>query len=154
MPAIGGLSQRISTRGSAEALWSPQWSSDGAELAHIRREDQGTFIDIVSLRTRESRHLRIPGDAGNRLDLSWSSDGRFFAYVRAPNRNDGASRLWVLRAADAKAFAVTDGAETTFAWTADTKINGTLTPGARVTIRYTTLPDGQNLAHQISVSRS
>jgi hypothetical protein len=50
--------------------------------------------------------------------------------------------------------AVTDGAETTFAWTADTKINGTLAPGARVTIRYTTLPDGQNLAHQISVSRS
>lgn len=50
--------------------------------------------------------------------------------------------------------AVTDGAETAFAWTADTKINGTLAPGARVTIRYTTLPDGQNLAHQISVSRS
>ncbi|HMA17610.1 MAG TPA: DUF5666 domain-containing protein [Thermoanaerobaculia bacterium] len=50
--------------------------------------------------------------------------------------------------------AVTDGPETTFAWTADTKINGTLTPGAKVTIRYTTLPDGQNLAHQISVARS
>lgn len=50
--------------------------------------------------------------------------------------------------------AVTDGAETTFAWTADTKINGTLAPGARVTVRYTTLPDGQNLAHQISVARS
>jgi uncharacterized protein DUF5666 len=51
-------------------------------------------------------------------------------------------------------IAVTDGAETTFAWTADTKINGTLSPGARVTIRYTVLPDGQNLAHQISVARS
>ena len=50
--------------------------------------------------------------------------------------------------------AVTDGADTTFAWTADTKINGTLSPGARVTIRYTVLPDGQNLAHQISVARS
>jgi uncharacterized protein DUF5666 len=50
--------------------------------------------------------------------------------------------------------AVTDGPETTFAWSADTKINGTLAPGARVTIRYTTLPDGQNLAHQISVARS
>ncbi|HEY6067025.1 MAG TPA: DUF5666 domain-containing protein [Thermoanaerobaculia bacterium] len=50
--------------------------------------------------------------------------------------------------------AVTDGAETTFNWTAETKINGTLAPGAKVTIRYTTLPDGQNLAHQISVSRS
>jgi len=50
--------------------------------------------------------------------------------------------------------AVTDGAETTFVWTADTKINGTLAPGAKVTVRYTTLPEGQNLAHQISVSRS
>jgi uncharacterized protein (DUF2141 family) len=50
--------------------------------------------------------------------------------------------------------AVTDGPETTFTWSADTKINGTLAPGARVTVRYTTLPDGQNLAHQISVARS
>lgn len=50
--------------------------------------------------------------------------------------------------------AVTDGPETRFVWTADTKINGTLAPGAKVTIRYTTLPDGQHLAHQISVARS
>jgi hypothetical protein len=50
--------------------------------------------------------------------------------------------------------AVTEGTETRFVWTADTKINGTLSPGAKVTIRYTTLPDGQNLAHQISVARS
>jgi hypothetical protein len=55
MPAIGGLSLRISTRGSAEGLQSPQWSSDGAELAYLRREGEGTFIDIVSLSTRESR---------------------------------------------------------------------------------------------------
>ncbi len=49
---------------------------------------------------------------------------------------------------------VAEGPETTFVWTADTKINGTLAPGAKVTIRYTTLPDGQNLANQISVARS
>ena len=49
---------------------------------------------------------------------------------------------------------VAEGPEATFVWTADTKINGTLAPGAKVTIRYTTLPDGQNLAHQISVARS
>lgn len=47
----------------------------------------------------------------------------------------------------------TDGTEMRFVWTAETKINGTLAPGARVTVRYTTLPDGQNLAHQISVGR-
>jgi hypothetical protein len=50
--------------------------------------------------------------------------------------------------------AVAEGSETTFVWSADTKINGTLSPGAKVTVRYTTLPDGQNLAHQISVARS
>ncbi len=50
--------------------------------------------------------------------------------------------------------ALADGPETRFVWTADTKINGTLAPGAKVTIRYTTLPDGQHLAHQISVARS
>ncbi len=49
--------------------------------------------------------------------------------------------------------ALAEGSESRFLWTADTKINGTLAPGAKVTIRYTTLPDGQNLAHQISVSR-
>ncbi len=50
--------------------------------------------------------------------------------------------------------AVADGGETRFGWTADTKINGTLSPGAKVTIRYTMLPDGQNLAHQITVSKN
>lgn len=59
-----------------------------------------------------------------------------------------------LQAADrAVVVALSDGPETRFVWTNDTKINGTLAVGAKVTIRYTTLPDGQNLAHQISVSR-
>ena len=49
--------------------------------------------------------------------------------------------------------AVTDGPETTFAWSADTKISGTLAPGARVTIRYAAGDDGKNLALQISVMR-
>jgi hypothetical protein len=47
----------------------------------------------------------------------------------------------------------TEGPESRFVWTNDTKINGTLAVGARVTVRYTTLPDGQNVAHQISVTK-
>ena len=109
MPAIGGVPSRISSKGTAELISSPQWSSNGEELAHLRREEEGGFIEIVSLRTRESRRLLIPGDAGNRFDLSWSPDGRAFAYVRAPNRDEGASRIWVLRGSDAQAFPVTDG---------------------------------------------
>ncbi len=53
----------------------------------------------------------------------------------------------------AVSVALANGPETRFVWTNDTKINGTLAVGAKVTIRYTTLPDGQNLAHQISVAR-
>lgn len=49
--------------------------------------------------------------------------------------------------------ALTDGPETTFSWNADTKISGTLSPGARVTVRYTAGDDGKNLALQISISR-
>jgi len=49
--------------------------------------------------------------------------------------------------------AVAGGSETRFVWAAETKINGTLSQGAKVTIRYTPLPDGQNLAHQISVAK-
>ncbi len=60
-----------------------------------------------------------------------------------------------LQATDrAVVVALADGPETRFVWTNDTKINGTLAVGVRVTVRYTTLPDGQNLAHQISVARS
>jgi hypothetical protein len=49
--------------------------------------------------------------------------------------------------------AVASGPETRFVWAAETKINGTLSQGAKVTIRYSSLPDGQNLAHQISVAK-
>ena len=43
--------------------------------------------------------------------------------------------------------------ETRFVWNADTRINGVLAPGAKVTIRYAPQPDGRNLAFQISVGR-
>ncbi|HTD53577.1 MAG TPA: hypothetical protein VK780_11180 [Thermoanaerobaculia bacterium] len=59
-----------------------------------------------------------------------------------------------LQAADRTlVVAQADGSATQLVWTSDTKINGTLSQGAKVTVRYTTLSDGQNLAHQISVGR-
>ncbi|HEY4229271.1 MAG TPA: hypothetical protein VGO79_03810 [Thermoanaerobaculia bacterium] len=47
-----------------------------------------------------------------------------------------------------------DGSVQRFEWNAETKISGTLIPGAAVTIRYTPGTDGKNLALQITVSRS
>jgi hypothetical protein len=48
---------------------------------------------------------------------------------------------------------LSSGSEVGFVWNADTRINGTLTPGAKVTVRYTAQSDGKNLAHQITVAR-
>lgn len=51
--------------------------------------------------------------------------------------------------------ALSDGGETVFVWTPETRINGTLTPGARVTVRYQPAAEagGRNLALQITVAR-
>ncbi len=47
-----------------------------------------------------------------------------------------------------------DGTVQRFQWNAETKISGTLTPGAAVTVRYAPGTDGNNLALQITVSRN
>jgi len=43
--------------------------------------------------------------------------------------------------------------ELTLVWNDETRINGVLTPGAKVTVRYGIQPDGRNLAYQISVGK-
>jgi len=47
-----------------------------------------------------------------------------------------------------------DGSTQRFQWNAETKVSGTLTPGAAVTVRYNPAGDGKNLALQITVSRN
>jgi hypothetical protein len=49
---------------------------------------------------------------------------------------------------------LTDGSQMRFSWGPETKISGILTPGAKVTLRYTAGADGKNLALQITVARS
>ena len=58
--------------------------------------------------------------------------------------------------ASARTVAVTlpDGGEAVFVWNDETKISGTLTPGAKVTIRYTPGTGATNLAQQITVARA
>jgi hypothetical protein len=49
---------------------------------------------------------------------------------------------------------LTEGGESRFVWTADTRITGVLTPGARVTIRYVVEDGDRNHALQITVAKS
>ena len=76
--------------------------------------------------------------------------------ARAPDRSLAATGTIAKLQSSERTLTVTlaDGSEARFLWNADTKINGVLAPGAKVTIRYQAGADGKNLAQQISVSRS
>lgn len=69
---------------------------------------EASFVEVLTLQTRATRRLPI-GAMGNHMDLSWSLDGRFFAFVRAVSRNESVTRLWVMRSSDGEAFPVNDG---------------------------------------------
>jgi len=48
---------------------------------------------------------------------------------------------------------LTEGGESTFVWSNDTRISGVLTPGALVTVRYVPADAGPHKALQITVAR-
>jgi hypothetical protein len=73
----------------------------------------------------------------------------------APDRVQTASGNVSRLDAAARTVVVTvSGQDMRFVWNSETKINGVLAPGARVTIRYSSPSEGENVAHQISVARS
>ena len=76
MSALGGAARKVIS--SQRFSSPPQWSADGEELAGLVTDG---FVEIVSMRTRESRRLAVPSEMTAVMDLSWSSDGRFFAFV-------------------------------------------------------------------------
>ncbi|MGH9391758.1 MAG: hypothetical protein ACRD1Z_19325, partial [Vicinamibacteria bacterium] len=107
MSALGGPARKI-LNVEGDVYSAPQWSLSGEELAAIVVDSEGRFVEIVNVRTRESRRLALPGRTSDRLDLAWSRDVRSFAYG---DGNDGldVTQLWVLRESDGRALPVTDG---------------------------------------------
>ena len=86
---------------------APQWSPDGTELACLLMEG---LVEIIDVRTRETRREELPGRFGGSFDVSWSPDGAAFAYVDSNYALGGdVGVLWVMRLRDATAFPVTDG---------------------------------------------
>jgi Tol biopolymer transport system component len=118
MPALGGTAPTkiISTAGTSQYYHSaPEWSADGTHLAGVSYNISGSrfqqSVEIVSLVTRESRSMNLPGTEESRLDLSWSRDGRYLAYVENSQQQSEVSHLRVLRLADGASFAIAgDGA--------------------------------------------
>ncbi|MGH9258257.1 MAG: protein kinase domain-containing protein, partial [Vicinamibacterales bacterium] len=115
MPALGGVPTRVlPTAGRAQTFHSPPaWSADGASLAcatYTTSEGRSqAFVEIVSLVTRDTRRAQLPGIEEARLDLTWSADGRYLAYVDAAQQPSETTQLWVLRLSDGHATTLAGG---------------------------------------------
>ena len=99
-----------------------QWSTDGNEL-HYTVGDFGDgewWSEVLTLESGRSSIHPLPGSASTRHDARWSPDGRFVAYVDAPDTAH-VTRLWLLRVSDGEAIPITDGkwADWSPDWSAD-----------------------------------
>ncbi len=118
MPVLAGAARQVSP---LRPGGGPQWSPDGTELAFATRSDDGTpRISITSLETGEARHVPVADTTGDGLgNLSWSPDGRFFAYTEG-----GMSpALSVRRISDGVVFRITEGLreERSPSWSPDSR---------------------------------
>jgi Tol biopolymer transport system component len=115
LPASGGTPDLLIASPATGQFFhsAPAWSPDGAEVAVVRYTTAGDrlehSIEIVSIKMRTSRRIPLPGTEEARLDLSWSPDGRHFAYVDAAEQHSELGRVRVIRIADGVTFDVTDG---------------------------------------------
>ena len=107
--ALGGTPRKVADTVGIGPPTMPQWSSDGTELACVIYEDADGFAEIVSLDSGTSRRVRLPGhDGDGRLDLAWSPDERFFAYLDARNYTAQVTQLHIVRLEDGESIPVTD----------------------------------------------
>jgi eukaryotic-like serine/threonine-protein kinase len=111
MPAAGGEPIRVIEASAGAARYSaPAWSPDGARLAMTSYATSGLqgqhSVEIVSIGTRESTRIELPGTETSRLDLSWSPDGRYLAYVEAVQQQSEIAHLRLLRLADRASFII------------------------------------------------
>lgn len=115
MPAVGGSARKVSNLGMAsgdttDSTGAPQWSVEGDEVAVAVRAAGQNAIEIIELRTQEVRRVPLPAHEGNEcLQLAWSPDGSYFAYVEANSHTAEITRLWVIPFGEEEATPITEG---------------------------------------------
>jgi Tol biopolymer transport system component/predicted Ser/Thr protein kinase len=117
MPAVGGKGHKVvAGQGPDQYVTTPQWSPGSDHLAFASGQKVAPSIDIVTVADGQTRKVSLPIRPRNQaiVDLSWSPDGRWFAYGRAISPIAATSELWLTRASDGESFQLTDG--TTLIW--------------------------------------
>lgn len=114
MSALGGTPRRVVALGSPRPPGeSPAWSADGSKLACPAVDEQSRpVVEILTLATQETERLSVEGQYGPN-HLTWSPDGRFFAYVDAISPTAETTKLWIV-GLSGESMALSDG--TTEVW--------------------------------------
>lgn len=120
MPPLNGPARQVI---DSAFVGQPQWSPDGTELAGVTSGPDGFRIEVASLQGGASRMIALPALDSNVHDLSWSHDGRFFAFVEAVSREAEVTRLWLVRASDGEVLPITDRRSTVWTptWSPDSR---------------------------------
>jgi Tol biopolymer transport system component len=109
VPALGGRPRKI-IASSTTNLGRPVWSPDAARLAGVTRDNSGRpRLEVVTLQSMQSIVVPLGGLETWRTDMSWSPNGELVAYVDGVSSTPDVTHLWVVRLADGRATALTDG---------------------------------------------
>jgi Tol biopolymer transport system component len=117
MPAVGGKARKVVPSRIGDSYpTTPQWSPDSTQLAFARDQRVAPWIEILTIADGVSKKIPLPEKPRNNavIDISWSPDGRWFAYGRAISPIAATSELWLTRASDGESVQLTDG--TTLVW--------------------------------------
>jgi Tol biopolymer transport system component len=112
MPAVGGKARKVVPwRVTDSYPTTSQWSPDSRRLAYARDQRVAPWIEILTVADGQVQKVALPSQPRNNavIDLSWSPDGRWFAYGRAISPIAANSELWLTGASDGQSVQLTDG---------------------------------------------
>ena len=114
MSALGSTPRRVVALDRPGAPGErPAWSADGSKLAcPTIDEESHPVVEILTLATQEIERVTLEGQY-TAYHLSWSPDGRFFAYVDAISPSAETTELWIV-GLSGESIALSDG--TTEVW--------------------------------------
>jgi Tol biopolymer transport system component len=114
IPAGGGPPKRVaSTQGTGPMQHgAPEWSADSQRLAYVNHQPMGkrleALLEVATMSTGRTERFRLPGIQETRIDLAFSPDRRYLAYVDAASVLAETTQLLVQPQPGGAAIEITD----------------------------------------------
>ncbi len=111
MPGVGGKPRKIASWPAGEVYPNPAaWSPDSSQVVYVHGQRVEPWLEILALAKGTSRKLPLPvlPRSGSIMEIAWSPDGRWLAYVRSISPIAATSDLWLTSTSDGASIQLTD----------------------------------------------